>query len=176
MTKRLTPSRAPRSATSSPAHRSALPDVARSCFWGGIVMAVLSFGDGPAWLLALSGFPIAFGFVVGDMYAARRGGLTPITVFAFASALTALANATGLLAANTAMRSNYFSYAADNYLLVASQLSIAGMVLTIIGFKTVSRMAAARLAFRAMPAVRGDLPDRLLIVAGPLVGLAAVAM
>lgn len=164
------------SATSPRAHTAVLPDLARCCFWGGIVMAVLSFGDGPAWLLALSGFPITLGFVVRDVHSARRGGLTPITVFAFASALTALANATGLLAANTDARPRYFSYAADNYLLLASQLSLVGTVVTIFGFKLVSRMPTARLAFRAMPAIRGDLPDRLLIVAGPLVGLAAVAV
>lgn len=176
MIRRLTPSRTTRSATAARAKRAVLPDVARCCFWGGIVMAALSFGDGPAWLLALSGFPIALGFVFGDIYAARRGGLTPITIFAFASALTALANATGLLAADTAARSRYFSYAADNYLLLASQLSIVGMAVTVVGFKLISRMPAARLAFRAMPAIRGDLPDRLLVVAGPLVGLAVVAV
>ena len=144
--------------------------------WVGALLACVSFSDGPPWLLAVSGFPIAIGFILGDLKAVRRGGLTPITVFAFASALTALANATGLLTANTAMRSRYFTYSADNYLLLASQISTVGMAVTILGFKIASRLPGFRLASRFLPVVRGDLPDRLLLAIGPIVGLAAVAL
>jgi len=155
---------------------SVIPAFGRWSLWLGLIIAALSFGDGPPWVLALAGFPIALGFILGDLHAARRGGLTPITGFAFASALTALANATGLLAAHTDSRSRYFTYAADNYLVLASQLSIVGMTMTIAGFKIASRMRVAQLAFHTLPRVRGDLPDRLLLVGGPLVALIAVAM
>lgn len=157
-------------------HASLLPFLARSCLWLGVVIAALSFGDGPPWLLALSGLPIGVGIILGDVHRARRGAITPITVFAFASALTAVANTTGLLAANTSMRSGYFTYAADNYLLLASQLSIVGMIMVIGGFKIVSKSPAARIAFGTLPRVRGDLPDRFLLVGGPLVAFTAIVL
>ena len=141
-----------------------------------MVLAALTFGDGPPWLLALSGLPIGIGFILGDLHRARSGALTPITVFAFAGALTALANSTGLLTTHTSMRSGYFTYAADNYLLLASQLSIVGMVMTILGFKIASELPVARIVFGAFPRVRGDFPDRLLLVGGPLVAFAAIAL
>ena len=155
---------------------SPLPLLARCCFWVGILLAVLSFGDGPPWMLALCGLPIGLGFILSDVHGARRGALTPITVFAFASALTALANTTGLLTANTSLRGAYFTYAADNYLLLASQLSIVGMIMTIVGFKIVAKLPAARAVFAALPRVRGDFPDRLLLVGGPLVAFAAIGL
>lgn len=151
-------------------------DVGRVCCWLGFALAALSFKTGPAWLLALSGFPIAIGFLFGDLHGVRRGWVTPITVFAFASALTALANATGLLSANTPQRSQYFTYAADDYLLLASQLSVVGVIMTIVGFKVASRLNAARAVFRALPRVRGDIPDRILLVGGPLIALATVVV
>lgn len=150
--------------------------IAQCCLWAGLLIAALSFSDGPPWLLAVSGFPIAIGFVLDDLKAARRGGITPITVFAFSSALAALANATGLLTANTAMQSHYFTYAADDYLLLAAQLSTVGMIMTVFGFKVASRLPGARVAFGALPSVRGDLSDRLLLILGPAIGLAAVVI
>src|SRR5690349_20316554 len=123
-----TPLRAPPSAIRlAPRSQATLvPFVARACLWLGVMLAALSFGDGPPWLLALAGLPIGLGIILGDVHIARRGAITPITVFAVTSALTAFANTTGLLAANTSMRSGYFTYAAENYLLLASQLSIVG--------------------------------------------------
>lgn len=150
--------------------------VAGLCLWIGLLMAALSFSDGPSWVLALSGFPIAIGFIVADLHRARIGWVTPITVFAVASAVTALANTTGLLAAHTDLRSRYFTYAVDDYLLLASQISIAGMVATVIGFKIAARWPLARVAFRALPRVHGELPDRLLLIGGPVLAMIAVAL
>lgn|GEM_PF-1336863 len=157
-------------------HANLVSTLARCCLWLGVLIAAVSFGDGPSWLLALSGVPIGLGLILGDVHDARRGALTPITVFAFASALTALANTTGLLTANTSLSNRYFTYAADNYLLLASQLSTVGMVVTIAGFKIVSNLPAARVAFGALPRVRGSFPDRLLLIGGPLVAFAAIAL
>lgn len=150
--------------------------LSRFCLWFGFLLAAFSFGDGPPWLLALSGFFVAFGFIMGDLQHARGAGVTPITVFAIASAITALANTTGLLAAHTALRSRYFTYAADDYLLLASQISTAGMIATVIGFKAAFRLTVVRLALRALPRVRGELPDQLLLIGGPILALMAVAL
>lgn len=156
--------------------RGALTSSAHACLFVGALLAVLSFFDGPAWLLAVSGFPIGVGFVFGDLKGARRGSLTPITVFAFASALTALANATGLLTEHTPLRSQYFTYAADSYLLLASQLALVGAIMTILGFKAASRAGITRAVFTVLPRVHGGLPDRLLLIGGPIIALAAIAL
>lgn len=142
----------------------------------GVVICVMSFGDGPAWLLAVGGFWLAAAFILNDARAARRGGLTPITVFAFASTLTALANATGLLAARTPLRDQYFTYAADEFLLLATQLFVIGMVATILGFTLARRTRAIRTAFDFLPRVRGEIPDRALLVGGPIVAFGAIAL
>jgi len=150
---------------------------AGACFaWLGIIALAVSFENGPSWLICLGGFSIAAAFVVHDLGRARHGAVSPITVFAFSSGLTALANATGLMLANTRFRSQYFTYAADDYLMFAARLSVVGMLMTIIGFKGALRLRNVRVLFKTLPRVHGNFPDRFLLFGGPVLAVAAIAI
>src|SRR5690348_3187199 len=105
---------------------AALHDVWLGLAWIGLLTLVIGLTDQSALLVAVSAASFAFAFVANDTSRVRQNGVTPITIFAIISGLTSLANATGFAATDSATKSVYFLYAAEDKLFDASMLAWTG--------------------------------------------------
>jgi hypothetical protein len=118
------------------------------------------------WIVSAGAALISVGFVATDVTDIHRGGVTPMTLYAVGGAVTSAANAIGLSNQDSARRSLYFIYTAEEHLMLASLLGLAAVTLPIWGFRLVQRGHAARTLFGWLPLVHGHVPDRWLVPAG----------
>lgn len=135
---------------------------------------VIGARDRSAFLVAMSAAFFAFAFVANDTSRARQHGITPITVFAIISGLTSLANATAFAATDSAARSAYYLYAAEDKLFAASVLSWLGVVLPVIGFWAIARSSRASSWLSLLPKVSGELSERTLVSGAVAAGILGI--
>jgi hypothetical protein len=119
--------------------------------------------DSPA-ALALAAMLLGLSLAVSDVARVRRGGITPMTLYAVGSALTGMANFVGLHSEDTARRSVYFLYVAEPYLPLAMKIALGGTVFPVLGFWWVTRSRMWRPFVDVVPVVRGHVSDRRLVV------------
>ena len=126
-------------------------------------------------LLALSALAASLCFVLRDL--AQRGivGVTPITLYAVGSAVTAGANFLGLLSAEGENRSLYFIYASQDHINLALELALAGAVLPVLGYQAVARHGILRELWGVMPRVYGEI-NRVVLLRGAVVLAAATIL
>ncbi|MBX6330730.1 MAG: hypothetical protein IRY91_02665, partial [Gemmatimonadaceae bacterium] len=113
-------------------------------------------------------------FFVHDVLRVKRNAVTVLTIMALGGMATNVANAIGFLAADTPARSQFFSYAVDRYLLLASLLALAGTVLPLVGGWIALRSRLVASLTSVAPRVIGRLPDREVVVGGAIVGILGV--
>lgn len=146
--------------------RSSGKTVATSLLFVGVLGLVWGWGTGSATILSMSTGFLALAYLVSDLTRGERVSLTVMTVFAFAAALRAFANARGLTSANAADRSEFFVYAIDEHLLLAARLTLAGAALPILGFWLTSRSPTATAISQLLPRVRGTITLPTLVRGG----------
>ena len=138
-------------------------------FFVGLAAAVLAFGVQMLPALPIATMFFAFSLVVRDVARIREQLVTPVTLFALGVAITAIADAVGLAAADSPERSRYFVYAVDEHLWIAAQIAFAGALLPIVAFRVVSRGAAWQPILDLLPRVRMYFSDRTLVRSGAAV-------
>ena len=143
-------------------------------FFAGTAAAILAIGLETASILPLATMLLASGFVASDVARLSHGYITPITLFALGTAVTGLADAVGLAAADSPSRPRYFVYSVEEYLGFAAQLAFVGALLPIIGFRVVARSAAWRSLIDVLPYARMYIGDRALVRAGAVLGVGVV--
>src|SRR5688572_615666 len=105
----------------------------------GSALAVIGLGtESPPMVAAATG-ALALGFVCADLALIRSRQVGPITLYAVGAAVLSFADVVGLRAQNTDRRPLYFLYAVDEFLLMSALMSLAGLVLTVLGFWLVGR-------------------------------------
>ena len=144
--------------------------------FAGILAGLLGFGLEDPWFMAVSAALLASSFAASDVARVRQGMVTPITLFAVGAALTGVADAIGLSAADSEQRYRYFVYAIDEHLWLATQLAFAGAILPIVGFRAVARRREWLPLMDMIPAVRLYVDRRSLLRGGAIVGTVAVAL
>lgn len=155
---------------------AALHDVWLGLAWIGLLTLVIGLTDQSALLVAVSAASFAFAFVANDTSRVRQNGVTPITIFAIISGLTSLANATGFAATDSATKSVYFLYAAEDKLFDASMLAWTGVVLPVFGFWLIARSRRARSWLSLLPSVSADLSDRTVVSGALAAGALGIAI
>jgi hypothetical protein len=142
----------------------------------GVLFGLLAFGLQNPFLLAVCTAFFAASFAASDVAGLRTGLITPITLFAIGAAVTGIADAIGLSAADSEQRYRYFVYAIDEHLWPAAQLAFAGAVLPVLGFRTIVRRREWLPLLDVLPSARLYLDRRSLLRGGAIVGTVAVAL
>jgi hypothetical protein len=145
------------------------------CFVG-VLAGLLGYGLTSPALLSLAGALLAAGFVTFDGVRAREGQVSPITLFAAGSVAVCVANAIGFLAQNTERRPVYFVYAVDGHLMLAAELTLAGVVLPVLGFWIVGRQPSRWPLLDLLPRVYAAIPHRALVRWGGAAAVLAIAL
>ncbi|MFN2399748.1 MAG: hypothetical protein ABR543_14095 [Gemmatimonadaceae bacterium] len=158
------PSRAFTATSPSRAYARLLRSSSYFLLWAGLMTAVAGWNAEPGWILGVGSMLVSAGFVFGDISHGRARGISPMTVYAFTSSATGLANAVGLLSVGGTESARYFIYAADEHLLLAAQLAFAGAVLPVLSFRFVTRQPGIAALFQLLPLVKGYLPTKRLAV------------
>jgi len=153
-----------------------LHDVWLLLAWLGALTLVIGVRDQSAFFVAVSAALIAFAFVASDASRVRWNGITPITAFAIVSGLSSLANATAFAATDSATRTAYYLYAAEDKLFAASMLSWLGVVLPVIGFWAISRSRRARSWLSLLPSVAGEFSDGTLVTGAVVAGSVGIIL
>jgi hypothetical protein len=143
-------------------------------FFAGGAVAVLAFGLESARILPIATAFLATGFVASDAARVSAGYVTPITLFAVGTAVTGVADAIGLAAADSPERYRYFVYAVDEHLWIAAQLAFAGAILPLIAFRLVARSPAWRPLLDVLPPVRMYFRGRTLLLGGSALAVAVI--
>jgi len=156
--------------------RSASRDLSIALGIGGALFIALGVSSSSPLVLALASALLSGSLMCADVSRARRGGVTPITLYSLVSGAGALANATGLLEANTSNRGEYFFYAVDDYLTTAMWLSMAGSILPVLGFYAATRTRQGRGLCALLPAIRAEISDARLVRFGLFCGVGASLM
>lgn len=150
---------------------------AAALWWFG---AVLAFVPGillqSPIALSLAAACAAAGFVAYDVADLYYGGISAITMYALIAFAIGIAHVIALRAADTPQRSQFFPYMADDYVYLATQLALAGAVIPVLAFYSVTRNALARPWTEILPTVRGRATERQLIIGGVLFVVVAMAL
>jgi hypothetical protein len=141
-----------------------------------VLAAGLGITSREPWIVSLGTALVMLGFFFSDSSRVRRGGVTPITVFALSSAAGAAANMVGLRAVESPDRDRYFIFASEKHLYLAALLALAGCLLPVLGFKAASARGPLRALRALIPPLRGFVPDRHLVPAGVAVSVIALVM
>ena len=136
---------------------------------GGISLA------SPLWVAAGT-LSLALGFVARDASGSGWHSVTPMTIYAFATALSCVANITGLLAADSDRRQLYFLYAYEEHLMLAMLLTLAGLLIPILAFRAVLALRLEQSAGGVLPRVHGVVSDLALLRWGLLLGILVIGM
>jgi hypothetical protein len=136
--------------------------------WSGVLGAVWGWGTDSAATLSVGTGLLALSYLVFDLTRGARVTVSVMTLFAFAAAIHAFANARGLMTANTPQRAAYFVYAVDEYVMLAAQLALAGAVLPMLGFWLARRSPTTMALVGLLPQVRGSVGESVLIRGGLL--------
>ena len=162
-----------------PARRWRLARFERGGWWLcylGILAALLGYGLTNTVLLSLAGALLAASFVAFDAIRAGEGRVSPITLFAAGSVAACLANVVAFLRQNTEDRPLYFVYAMDEYLMLAAELTLAGVVLPVLGFWIVGRHVSRWPLLDLLPRVHAVIPHARLVRWGGLAAFLAIAL
>lgn len=143
--------------------------------YAGTLGVVCGIAADLAWLVAAATSVFCLGLAVFDFRPGPVVRFSPLTLFALGSAITGFANAWGLRMADTPKRRLYFLYAADEHLMLAVCLALAGAVLPVLGF-WIGRGRSISVLGRALPRVKGDISRRVLTWLGGIVGLSVVGL
>ena len=162
-------------------HRSGrtLPGLktAARVFWFGAVLAGVPglVLQSPIALSVAAAFAAA-GFVAYDVADLHRGGITAITMYSFIAFVIGVAHVIALRAADTPERIQFFLYMADEYIYLATQLALAGAVIPVLAFYSITRNSLAKPWVDLLPTVRGRATERQLIIGGVVFVLIAMAL
>ncbi len=126
-------------------------------------------------LLSLGGLLACLAFAARDLASARRGGVTPATMYAIGAAAANLSNMIAHLAADGPNYSLYFPYLVEDKLFLATMLQLAGSILPILGFDAIARVWSAAIWTDLLPPVSGRIRDKHLVVVGSALALVAIA-
>ena len=132
----------------------------------GVPSAIVGFVMNDALALAISAAFTGGAFLCYDVSRARRGGLSPITMYAFTWTLAAIGNAFAVLNQDTAQRPLFFIYAIDEHLPLAMKIAWLGLVVPVLGYYWVARSPAWQGVRRLLPSVQGEIQDRYLLPVG----------
>ena len=130
--------------------------------WVGVSMCLGGLTLGSPIMLAWTGAFLGAGLALRDFARADRGAVSPITLYAVSASVIGVANAVGLASAETEKRPLYFLYAADEHLLLAMQIMLAGGVLPVFAFWAMNRSHGARMIAALVPRIEGTVRERHL--------------
>ena len=147
---------------------SALLTLAVGMILGGLAMQL------PLWIAGGTA-ALGLGLVAWDLSNTGWDSVTPMTVYAFATAIASGANMVGLLAATSESRPLFFLYTRDEYLMLAMQLTLAGLVVPTAAFRATLALRSDRPAAGLLPKVDGTIPDGALLRWGLLLGGGVIA-
>lgn len=126
------------------------------CWWGATLAFVPGFTLERPWLLSLAACLAALAFVFADVGRIRVGGVSAITVYSLSAAAIGFANTIGLLSVGGEKESVYFLYTADEHLMLAMLLALAGTILPVLGFRW-AMAPATRPFYSWLPEISGRL-------------------
>ncbi len=129
----------------------------------------------PLWTAAGT-LALSLGLVARDAAGVAWRSVTPMTVYAFATALSSAANITGLLAADTDRRQLYFLYTHEEHMLLAMQLTLAGLLIPIAAFRATLALQPGGTATGLLPRVYGVVRDGTLFRWGVVIAVVVMAM
>ena len=140
----------------------------------GAGLAAIGVGTESPAMVAAATLAIALGFVCADLALLRDRQVGPITLYAVGAAVLSFADVVGFRAQYTDRRPLYFLYAVDEYLLMAALMSLAGLVLTVLGFWMIGRNRAVWGYLDLLPRVHGRIPDDMFVRWGGVLAATAV--
>ena len=179
-------------------HRRPLPNVGslaqaqarvRSSTRARFLDTVSSWTLGAGWMIALGGFTLASpvllsfgtallgaGFAAQDIVRVRFGLVSPMTVYAITLAVSALANAIGIDAADSSGRALYVIYADEEYLMLAAELTFAGLVVPVLAFRLTERRPELRALLDILPRIAGAARTSTVVRWAPLLSAAVIVL
>jgi hypothetical protein len=128
----------------------------------------------PLWVAAGT-LGLALGLVTRDASAKAWHSVTPMTIYAFATGLSCVANIAGLLAANSERRPLYFLYTYEEHLPLAMLLTLAGLLVPVAAFRATLALRLERSGAGLLPRVHGVVSDVRLLRWGAILGVMAIA-
>jgi hypothetical protein len=162
-----------------PAHRWRLARFEGGAWWLcylGVLVALLGYGLTSTVLLSLAGALLAASFAAFDAVRAKEGQVSPITLFAAGSVAVCMANVVGFLAEDTEHRPLYFVYTVDEHLMLTAELTLAGVVLPILGFWIVGRQPSRWPLIDLLPRVHATIPHKALVQWAGTAALGAIVL
>lgn len=151
-----------------------LRTASRLAWWIGILLATCGLLLADTLLVSLAGVVLPLGFFLNDISRARVGGVTAMTAYSGAAAMTSFANTVALLAADTPARSKYFLYVSEPHIYLAICLALAAAVLPPLAFSLVNMNKSALALQNLLPRLHGAIADTQLVGGGTVLGLLAV--
>lgn len=140
------------------------------------MLSLGGFTLGSPVLLSFGTALLGAAFAVQDIVRVRRGLVSPMTVYALTLAVSALANAVGIDAADSARRALYVIYADEDHLMLAAELTFAGLVLPVFAFRLTERRPEARALMDILPRIAGAASTRTVVRWAPLVSAAVILL
>jgi len=144
------------------------------CWFGAALAVVPGFLLESPIALSLAAAAAAAGFVAYDIADLHRGGISAITMYSFIAVIIGVAHLIALRAADTPQRIQFYLYMAEEHIYLATQLALAGTLIPVLAFYSVTRNALARPWTELLPSVRGRATERQLIIGG--IVLVAIAL
>jgi hypothetical protein len=131
--------------------------------------------DSPV-LLSLGTALLGAAFAAQDIVRVRSGFVSPMTVYALTLAASAFANAVGMDAADSPRRALYVLYAVDEYLMLAAELTFAGLVVPVFAFRLVERRPVARALLDTLPRIAGGSSTATVVRWAPILAVAVIIL
>ena len=142
----------------------------------GLSLALGGFTLASPVLLSIGTALLGAGFASQDMASAGTGRVSPMTVYALTLGVTAFANAVGLAAANSPARSLYMLYAVEEHLMLATQLTLAGLVVPVLAFRFFERRPEAKVMLDVLPRVFGAVSGPAVVRWSPVLAAAVILL
>ena len=129
----------------------------------------------PLWVAAGT-LSLASGIVAQDASGRGWQSVTPMTIYAFATALSCVANIAGLLAADSDNRQLYFLYAYEEHLMLAMLLMLAGLLIPTFALRGALAFRLEKSGGGLLPRVYGVVSDLALLRWAMPIGVLVVGM
>jgi hypothetical protein len=127
-------------------------------------------------MLSIGTALLGAGFAAQDMTSASARYVSPMTVYALTLGASAFANAVGLAAGDTSVRSAYMIYAVEEHLLLATQLTFVGLVAPLFAFRLFERSRGTLVLLDSLPRIFGAVSRTAVVRWSPVLAAAVILL
>jgi hypothetical protein len=132
------------------------------------MLSLGGFTLGSPVLLSVGTALLGGAFAAQDIVRVRSGFISPMTVYALTMAMSAFANSVGIHAADSPRRALYMLYAVEEHLMLAAELTFAGLVVPMFAFRLIERRREARALLEILPRIAGGASTATVVRWAPI--------